>query len=47
MPDHGHEPAFGTFLAPQNQRPAEVAALAHLTEQPRFDLARHTQVRVR
>ncbi len=32
---------------PQNQRSAEVAALAQLTERAGFDLARHTQVRVR
>jgi hypothetical protein len=25
MPDYGHELAFGTFLAPQHQWPAEVA----------------------
>jgi hypothetical protein len=47
MPDHGHEPAFGTCLTPQNQRPAEVVTLAQLTKRAGFDLARHTQVRVR
>jgi hypothetical protein len=26
MPDYGHELAFGTFLTPQHQWPAEVAA---------------------
>jgi len=25
MPDYGHELAFGTFLTPQHQWPAEVA----------------------
>jgi hypothetical protein len=47
MPDYGHEPAFGTFLTPQNQRPAKVVALAQLTERAGFDLVRHTQVKVR
>jgi hypothetical protein len=47
MPDYGHELAFGTFLTPQNQRPAEAAAPAQLTERTGFDLVRHTQVRVR
>lgn len=44
MPDYGHELAFGTFLTPQHQRPAEVGAL---TERAGFDLVRHAQVRVR
>jgi len=47
MPDYGHELAFGTFLTPQNQRPAEAAALAQLTRRAGFDLVRHPQVRVR
>jgi hypothetical protein len=47
VPDHGHEPAFGTCLTPQNQRPAEVVTLAQLTKRAGFDLARHTQVRDR
>jgi hypothetical protein len=47
MPDYGHELAFGTFLTLQNQRPAEAAALAQLTERAGFDLVRHTQVRIR
>lgn len=47
MPDYGHELALGTFLTPQNQRPAETAARAQLTERAGFDLVRHTQVRVR
>ena len=47
MPDYGHELVFGTFLTPQNQRPAEVVALAQLTQRACFDLARHVQVRVR
>jgi hypothetical protein len=47
MPDYRHELAFGTFLTPQNQRSAEAAALAQLTERVGFDLVRHTRVRVR
>ena len=47
MPDHGHGPAFGTCLTPQSQRPAEVVTLAQLTQRAGFDMARHTQVRVR
>jgi alkanesulfonate monooxygenase SsuD/methylene tetrahydromethanopterin reductase-like flavin-dependent oxidoreductase (luciferase family) len=38
MPDYGHELAFGTFLTPQSQRPADVVALAQLTERVGFDL---------
>jgi len=38
---------YGNFLTPQNQRPAEMVALAQLTERGGFDLIRHTQVRVR
>lgn len=35
------------FLTPQNQRPAQVTALAQPTERAGFDLVRHTQARVR
>ena len=38
MPDYGHELAFGTFLTPQHQWPAELVALAQLTAQAGFDL---------
>src|SRR3954453_2578769 len=39
MPDYGHELAFGTFITPQAGRPADVVALARLTEQVGLDLA--------
>jgi alkanesulfonate monooxygenase SsuD/methylene tetrahydromethanopterin reductase-like flavin-dependent oxidoreductase (luciferase family)/hemerythrin-like domain-containing protein len=39
MPDYGHELAFGTFITPQAARPADVVALARLTEQAGLDLA--------
>ena len=38
MPDYGQELAFGTFLTPQSQRPADVVALAQLTERVGFEL---------
>lgn len=39
MPDYGHDLSFGTFITPRNQRPAEVVALARLTEQAGLELA--------
>jgi hypothetical protein len=45
MSDHSHELAFGSFLTPQDQPPAELAALAQLTERTGCDLVRHTQLR--
>jgi alkanesulfonate monooxygenase SsuD/methylene tetrahydromethanopterin reductase-like flavin-dependent oxidoreductase (luciferase family) len=38
MADYGHELAFGTFITPQNQRPDDAVALAHLTERAGLDL---------
>jgi alkanesulfonate monooxygenase SsuD/methylene tetrahydromethanopterin reductase-like flavin-dependent oxidoreductase (luciferase family) len=39
MPDYGHDLAFGTFTVPQNQRPHDVVALAHLAEQVGLEFA--------
>src|SRR4051794_35110374 len=39
MPDYGHELAFGTFITPQSARPADVVALARLTEHAGLELA--------
>src|SRR3954471_12419025 len=39
MPDYGHELAFGTFITPQSARPADVVALARLTEHAALELA--------
>jgi alkanesulfonate monooxygenase SsuD/methylene tetrahydromethanopterin reductase-like flavin-dependent oxidoreductase (luciferase family)/hemerythrin-like domain-containing protein len=36
--DYGHELAFGAFLTPSSQRPAEVVDLARLAEQAGLDL---------
>src|SRR5487761_1102650 len=36
--DYGHELAFGAFLTPSSQGPAEVVDLARLAEQARLDL---------
>jgi hypothetical protein len=47
MSDYSHELAFDTFLTRQNQQPAQMAALAQLTERTGLDLVRRTQVRVR
>src|SRR4051812_374898 len=38
MADHGHDLLFGTFLTPTADQPAEVVALARLTEQVGLDL---------
>ena len=38
MADHGHDLLFGTFLTPTADQPAEVVALARLTEQVGTDL---------
>jgi alkanesulfonate monooxygenase SsuD/methylene tetrahydromethanopterin reductase-like flavin-dependent oxidoreductase (luciferase family) len=38
MPDYGHALAFGAFIAPLNERPEEVVALAKLTERAGLDL---------
>jgi alkanesulfonate monooxygenase SsuD/methylene tetrahydromethanopterin reductase-like flavin-dependent oxidoreductase (luciferase family) len=38
MTDYGHDLRFGTFIAPQNQRPQDVVALARLTERSGLDL---------
>jgi hypothetical protein len=39
MPDYGHELEFGTFITPQAGRPADVVALARLTEHAGLELA--------
>jgi alkanesulfonate monooxygenase SsuD/methylene tetrahydromethanopterin reductase-like flavin-dependent oxidoreductase (luciferase family) len=39
MPDYGHELAFGTFITPQAGRPADVVALARLTEHAGLEFA--------
>jgi alkanesulfonate monooxygenase SsuD/methylene tetrahydromethanopterin reductase-like flavin-dependent oxidoreductase (luciferase family) len=39
MADYGHELAFGTFITPSSQRPADVVALARLTERAGLELA--------
>ncbi|ETK37635.1 LLM class flavin-dependent oxidoreductase [Microbispora sp. ATCC PTA-5024] len=38
MADYGHEPAFGTFITPRNDRPEDVVALARLSERAGLDL---------
>jgi FAD/FMN-containing dehydrogenase len=38
MADYGHDLIFGTFITPQNQRPADVVELAQLTERAGLDL---------
>ncbi|RKQ88345.1 FAD/FMN-containing dehydrogenase [Solirubrobacter pauli] len=39
MADYGHDLVFGTFLTPQAANPADVVALAQLTERAGLDLA--------
>jgi alkanesulfonate monooxygenase SsuD/methylene tetrahydromethanopterin reductase-like flavin-dependent oxidoreductase (luciferase family) len=39
MPDYGHDLAFGTFITPANDRPADVVALAEETERAGLELA--------
>jgi len=38
MTDYGHDLIFGTFITPLNRRPADVVALAQLTERAGLDL---------
>lgn len=38
MSDYGHELAFGAFLTPVSQRPADVVDLARLADQAGLDL---------
>jgi hypothetical protein len=47
MSDYSHELVFDAFLARQNQRPPQMAALAQMTERAGLDLVRRTQLRVR
>jgi alkanesulfonate monooxygenase SsuD/methylene tetrahydromethanopterin reductase-like flavin-dependent oxidoreductase (luciferase family) len=38
MADYGHDPAFGSFITPRNDDPAQVVALAQLSERAGLDL---------
>src|SRR5271168_1381009 len=38
MADYGHDLLFGAFITPQNERPADVVALAQLSERVGLDL---------
>ena len=38
MPDYGHELQLGAFITPRNDQPADVVALAQLSERSGLDL---------